>query len=218
MTPAFTQKKVFLSLALSIVAAFGASAAKAAAFDGPYVQGTLGAAKGETRLRDFNPDTTVSDQSGKGTLALGYSRSFGSLNLSGSVLAVIGRVSSGTIFGEDFSGPWKDDFNLRRMWGISVEPGIYLAPKTLAYTKVSFMRARGSNTYDYDLGRDIGSASHNHSGIGLGFGLRQGYGTNMDLVFEVQQTQFSSAEYWEDARESYRPSVLTIGLGVAVRF
>jgi hypothetical protein len=80
------------------------------------------------------------------------------------------------------------------------------------------VRARGSNSYDYDRANDIGSASHNHNGVGLGFGLRQGYGANTDLVFEVQQTQFSSAQYWEDARESYRPSVLTIGLGVAVRF
>lgn len=218
MTIFFVGKKFFLPLVLLAVAAFGVSTAKAATFDGPYIQGTLGVAKGETRLRDFNPDTTVSDQSGKGTIALGYSRSFGAINVSGSVFTMTGRVSSGSISGEDFSGPWRDDFNLRRIWGLSIEPGIYLAPQTLAYTKVSYVRARGSNNYDYDRGSDAGSASHNHSGIGLGFGLRQAFGSRTDLVFEVQQTQFSSAEYWDDTRESYRPSVLTIGLGVAVRF
>ncbi len=216
------KKLLCKSLITATAAALGlmTNAAQAApsAFDGLYGQAILGVATGETQLRQFNPDTTISDQSFAGLLSVGYSKNLGPLNLAASIFATPRSISMGGIAGTDFSGPWQDDFRVRRLWGISVEPGLYLAPKTLAYGKVGLVWAKGSNFYDYDGSKNKGVESRSHHGVSLGLGLRHAMTSKVDLVFEIQQSKLSRERYWKDVPETYRPSLLTTGVGVAFRF
>ena len=191
--------------------------ADASGFDGPYGVGLLSMGRAETRLQGFNPDTTVSSGAFNGTLGLGYSKNLGAINLAGELSAGLGNQRAGALSGEDFSGKWHDQFKIKRLMGISLQPGLYLNADTLAYAKFSVNRATGENTYDYGV-TDRGSVTKSHQGLGVGVGLRHRINDQIDAVAEVQQIRLSSERYWQDTQETYRPSFFTFSVGLAVRF
>ncbi len=195
------------------------SLAMAAGFNGFSVQLGAGMGMAQTELTNYSPDGTVGDNSAFGNLALNYSKAFGQFNLAGGLFMQLGNMNSGSLrsFAADTGGVWSDSFKLKKIWGVSIEPGFNLSPSTLVYGKFSYVQASGENTYDYG-GGDAGSATRKHGGFGYGVGARFNFSSNLYGMIEVEQVQFDSKSYYNDVPETYKPSMLRGIVGVGYRF
>ena len=191
--------------------------AQAADFTGPYVRGTLDLVAAQTRLRQYNPDTTVSAHAASPRLALGYTWQTGGLYLGFNGFAQLGSVRAGAIEGEDFLGRWRDDFRLSQIRGLALEPG-FRVNNTLVTASLAWVQARGRNSYSYDGGSDTGAAQARHSGTGLGVGFRHALTPQLELTGELQHLRFKRRLYYTDVPETYQPSATLAGLGLAYRF
>ncbi|WP_439114096.1 outer membrane protein [Hydrogenophaga sp.] len=205
------------------------SSAFAGGFDGPSLQAGISLSVAQTSLKDYSPDGKVSDNAAVGNLSLNYSKSFGKFNLGGGVFSMLGTQNSGSLqsFAEDdpvnqvggTGGLWSDRFDLKNVWGISVEPGLNLNESTLVYAKFSYVRAKGTNVYNYPQDADqLGSASRNHSGMGVGAGVKFKLSDNLYGMVEVEQVNFNTKSYYTDATETYKPRLVKGTIGIGYRF
>lgn len=207
------------------------SASFAGGFDGPSLQAGLSLSAAQTTLKNYSPDGKVSDNSAVGNLSANYSKSFGKYNLGGSVFAMLGTQNSGSLqsFAEDSGagetfvggtgGLWSDRFELKNVWGVSVEPGLNLNETTLVYAKFSYVRATGTNSFNYPQEAvKLGSASRKHSGLGLGAGVKFKLSENVYGMVEVEQVNFNTKSYYSDVSETYKPRLVKGSVGIGYRF
>ena len=207
------------------------STAFAGGFDGPSLQAGISLSAAQTALRNYSPDGKVADNAAVGNLSLNYSKSYGKFNLGGGVFAMLGTQNSGSLqsFAEDSGtgdafvggtgGLWSDRFELKNVWGISVEPGLNLSESTLVYAKFSYVRAKGTNAYNYPQeAAPLGSASRNHSGMGIGAGVKFKLSDNLYGMVEVEQVNFNSKSYYSDVPETYKPRMVKGSIGIGYRF
>ena len=199
-------------IAISTVAAAGS-------FDGPSVQAGVSINAAHTSLKDYSPDGKVADTNVVGNLSLNYNKSYGSFNLGGGIFAMLGSQKSGSLnsFAQNSGGVWSDSWKLKNVWGVSIEPGYYVNNSVLAYAKVSYVQATGSNTYDYG-GGDAGSTNHKHEGLGLGAGVKFMITNDLYGAVEIEQINFNSKSYWSDVPETYKPSLLKAGVSIGYKF
>ena len=207
-------------LAISTVAAAGA-------FDGPSVQLGVSVNATHTSLKDYSPDGKVADTNAVGNLSLNYNKTYGDFNLGGGVFAMLGSQKAGSLnsFAFDTGGVWSDSWKLKNVWGVSIEPGYYVNKSVLAYAKVSYVQATGTNTFDYTQVPDpfvpggAGSASHKHQGLGLGAGVKFMITNDLYGAVEIEQIDFNRKSYWTDgATETYKPGILKAGVSIGYKF
>lgn len=207
------------------------SAAFAGGFDGPSLQAGISLSTAQTSLKNYSPDGKVSDNAAAGNLSVSYSKSFGKYNLAGSVFAMPGTQNSGSLqsFAEDSGtgdsfvggtgGLWSDRFELKNVWGISVEPGLNLNETTLVYAKFSYVSATGTNSFNYPQEAvPLGSASRKHSGLGLGAGVKFKLADNLYGMVEVEQINFNTKSYYSEVPETYKPRLIKGTIGIGYRF
>jgi hypothetical protein len=196
------------------------SAAFAGGFDGPSLQAGISLNAAQTSLKSYSPDGKVSDNSVAGNLGVNYSKSFGTFSLGGGVFAMLGTQKSGSLqsFAADTGGVWSDEFKLKNVWGISVEPGLNLNETTLVYAKFSYVRAKGINNFNYVVDGESGSASRKHSGKGVGAGVKFKLAADLYGMVEVEQVNFNTKSYYSDVPETYKPSLVKGTVGIGYRF
>ncbi len=134
---------------------------------------------------------------------------------------MVGSQKSGSLnsFNESSGGVWTDSFKLKNVWGISVEPGYYINNSLLTYAKVSYVQATGVNTFDYtEQDEGAGTASKNHSGLGLGVGVKFMITKDLFGTVEIEKINLNSKSYYSDAAETYKPSLLKAGVSVGFKF
>lgn len=231
-------KVIFGSL---LVAA--ANQAMAGAFDGPYVQIGLGGASTETQtsypsvlsnLPGFNTGANSSGGSFLGQILGGYSQSFDMFNIAANVFYNIGNQNSGSnnynLTGSNGYLSANQSFKLKNTWGVSLEPGVYVADKTLGYLKLSYFNSQ----LNYDASSSVhinspaysGSGSTNGSssmnGIGYGIGAKQMFTDNIYGFVEYQYVQYDK---WNDSglfgsgySTSYKPNQNYGWVGVGYKF
>lgn len=195
--------------------------ASAGSFDGPSIQAGISLNAASTQLKDYSPDSKVVDNNVAGNLSLNYNKSYGSFNLGGGIFTVVGSQKSGSLnsFNESSGGVWTDSFKLKNVWGISVEPGYYINNSLLTYAKVSYVQATGMNTFDYtEQDEGAGTASKNHSGLGLGVGVKFMITKDLFGTVEIEKINLNSKSYYSDAAETYKPSLLKAGVSVGFKF
>lgn len=199
------------------------SLAMAGNFDGASLKLDAVANSSQTTLKDYSPDGKVSDINTVGRISLNYSQAIDTFNLAGGVFAVLGTSKSGSLrsFSDDTGGTWSDSFKLKNVMGVSIEPGYNLNDSTLLYTKFSYVRATGTNTYDYtnaDVPEDAGSAKRTHNGFGFGVGAKVKLSGNLYGTIEVEQYNFNSKSYYSDVSETYKPRMLMGSVGIGYQF
>ena len=205
-------------LAISTVAAAGA-------FDGPSVQLGVSVNATHTSLKDYSPDGKVADTNAVGNLSLNYNKTYGDFNLGGGVFAMLGSQKAGSLnsFADNTGGVWSDSWKLKNVWGVSIEPGYYVNKSVLAYAKVSYVQATGTNTFDYTQAipnADAGAASHKHQGLGLGGGVKFMITNDVYGAVEIEQISFNRKDYWNDPAypETYKPGILKAGVSIGYKF
>ncbi len=203
-------------LAISTVAAAGS-------FDGPSVQFGVSINSNQTNVKDYSPDGKVADTNAVGNLSLNYNKSYDSFNLGGGVFAMMGSQKAGSLnsFANNSGGVWSDSWKLKNVLGVSIEPGYYVNNSVLAYAKVSYVQATGSNTFDYTAQQqDAGSASHKHHGLGLGAGVKFMITNDLYGAVEIEQINFDRKNYWNDPAfpETYKPGILKAGVSIGYKF
>lgn len=232
-----------LKIGLAAVLAGLAGQAVAGAFDGPYVQLGLGGASTEVKttypsvlsnLPGFNTGATSSGGSFLGQVLAGYSQSFEAFNLSANVFYNIGNQDAGSnnysLTGSNGYLTANQSFKLKNSWGVSLEPGVYVAEKTLGYLKLSYFNA----SLDYNSGINVNvtspaysesgsySSSSSMNGIGYGIGAKQMFTDNIFGFVEYQYVQYDT---WSDSglfgsgySTSYKPNQNYGWIGVGYKF
>lgn len=215
----------------------------AGAFDGPYVQLGLGGAGTETQtsypsvlsnLPGFNTGANSSGGSFLGQILAGYSQSFDAFNIAANIFYNIGNQNSGSnnynLTGSNGYLTANQSFKMQNTWGISLEPGVYVADKTLGYLKLSYYNSQLN--YDASFSGHINSPSYSASGsynssssmngIGYGIGAKQMFTDNIYGFVEYQYVQYDK---WNDSglfgsgySTSYKPNQNYGWVGVGYKF
>lgn len=234
-------KNVRIGLGALLMALAGQ--ATAGAFDGPYVQLGLGGASTEVKtnypsvlsnLPGFNTGANSTGGSFLGQVLAGYSKSFDAFNIAANVFYNIGNQDAGSN-NYNLSGPngyltANQSFKMKNSWGVSLEPGVYLAEKTLGYLKLSYYNA----SLDYNSGASASitspaysastsySSSSSMNGIGYGIGAKQMFTDNIFGFVEYQYVQYDT---WSDSglfgsgySTSYKPNQNYGWIGVGYKF
>jgi opacity protein-like surface antigen len=215
---AIKMKRTSLIAALSLVSV--SSVAMASDFNGLSLQAGLGLNSAQTTLQNYSPDGKVSNSNASGRIGLHHSQSMGAFNLGAGVFYVMGDQKSGALrsFAADTGGEWSDSFKLKNVWGISIEPGFNLSDTTQVYGKLSYVRAKGNNVYNYVVDGEAGAASRNHNGVGVGAGVKFKLSGKIYGMLEVEQINFNKQSYYSDVPETYKPRLLQGTIGVGYRF
>lgn len=190
-------KKILL--AASIAAAFSTSAFAEGAFDGAYVGLSAGFLNNSAKVSASGSSTNYGT-TGKfgGQILAGYSYGFDkTFNVATNVFYGLGSNNIDTTN--------KSSVNLKKVWGLSVEPGIYLADKTLAYVKLGVARANLKS----------GSSSANTNGFLYGVGLKHMVTSNVYVGAEFQKVDFRSRSF---AGMSINPDQTYSGVTVGYKF
>ncbi len=218
-------KKMCLIGALSVVS--GAALA-GSVFDGPYVQLAIGGVSTETES-NYNTlglgNRNSSEGAFLGQILAGYSKSIEQFNLAGNVFYNIGNQKSGkntaAATASGYTGTISQEFTLKNSWGVSIEPGLYVADKTLGYLKLSYYNTQ----LNYDVGASLTGPDINYSsgfnssksmnGIGYGLGMKQMFTDNIYGMVEYQYVQYDT---WNDGPVSYKPNQNYGWVGVGYKF
>lgn len=193
-------KKAFIVTA--ILSTLGTTALAANTFDGPYAALSMGLVNKQTNVNaslsdSMMPNTydnqTSSKNSVMGQALLGYSYSFAEkFNISANVFTQFGSNNAGTdtnaIEGANSS---EIRYKLKNVWGISIEPGIYLADKTLAYAKLGVAKGKSSRHFSVNGANAVVSDSFNRTGFLYGIGVKHMLTSNVYVGLEVQKIDFS---------------------------
>ncbi len=216
------KKIISFAIAASISSAFAGS------FDGPFVQASIGGVSTET---DSNYNTlglgnrNSSEGAFLGQILAGYSKSFDQFNLAANIFYNIGDQNSGknsaAARASGYTGSISQEFTLKNSWGVSLEPGLYVADKTLGYLKLSYYNSQ----LNYDVSSSLSGPSVNYSagfnssksmnGIGYGLGLKQMFTDNIYGMVEYQYVQYDT---WNDGSISYKPNQNYGWIGVGYKF
>ncbi|MBK5914182.1 outer membrane protein [Rhodocyclus purpureus] len=205
-------KKLAMLAALSAASSFAVAAP--AAFDGPFVQAGVGFANSQSDYSETwngnSLSTKLNDTSFVGQVAGGWSQSFGQWNLAASAYYTIGDQKAGKV---TFNGD-SAEFKLKDTWGVSIDPGYYINPQTLAYLKLGYVATKGELS-----ATGAGSDSETFNGYTYGVGLKYAFTPNLYGVAEIQQANFESKSATDGAdRVSLKPNSLTGIIGVGYKF
>ena len=219
-------QKLKIGLAAVLVALTGQ--AVAGAFDGPYVQLGIGGASTQTES-NYNELGLGNRNSNEGAflgqILGGYSRAFDRFNLAGNVFYNIGNQKSGknsaAATASGYTGTISQEFTMKNTWGVSLEPGVYFADKSLGYLKLSYYNSQ----MNYDVGARLTGPDINYSsgfnssksmnGIGYGLGFKQLFTENIYGLVEYQYVQYDT---WNDGPVSYKPNQNYGWIGVGYKF
>lgn len=231
-------KKLAIALAISAV---GGSALAAGAFDGPYVQIGIGGVSTEVKTNyndpvygvlnqylGFNQNATSSGGSFIGQILGGYSQSIDRFNIAGNIFYNIGNQNAGTnSFGASGGGyalSMSQGFKLKNTWGLSVEPGFYVADKTLGYLKFSWFNASLDTTPSLALSTpsvSVGAStntSNTVNGAGFGIGAKQMFTENIFGFVEYQYVTYGSVSDNNTVGANYKPNQNYGLVGVGYKF
>lgn len=182
------KKKLLLTLMLSSLsmASFADSA-----FDGPYIMLGLGLSSNSAQLglrSAVNQVGTTSDLGSSGNfsgqLAAGYSYGNKNLNLAGNVFMNIGSSKLSDV--KDSANNINATSKLNKVWGVVIEPGVYLGEKVLAYGKAGWARGSLETTTANNLGLD-----QNSNGFLFGAGVKFLAASNITVGAEFYKINFS---------------------------
>lgn len=163
------------------------------AFDGPFGQIAIGAAKADsnettssfdygslsTANQSFNFDKTNL----VGSVSVGLSQSFQNLNI-----AVSGFYNaSSSNFGTQINdGGVKRQANIKNIYGLSVEPGYYINKKLLAFAKV------GAAWADINVSKPNDATLANEN-----FGTSTGFLYGLGFKYELAKNWYAGAELYQ---------------------
>lgn len=215
--------KTIAAVALTLAS----SAALAGDFDGPYVAVAAGLANNQAEgtwsgisgwggtdpyLYTFEDQlSSLGDDGLEGQVSAGYTMSIGSkFSLGGGVFYNFGQDCAGDFASADTNRPgeatwydaWEIKTELTSVWGVSIEPGLYIGDKTLAYVKLGYSQAKlglagafavGEPALGYaESGSD--SASKTVDGFVFGWGLKHLVTDKLFVGVEVSQTQYGGTK------------------------
>jgi hypothetical protein len=182
--------KPIAALTLASTLACSSAAFAAGSFDGFYVGAGLGLRGPSSKLTEPSTGTEI-DGVGRndifGALLAGYSFSpNGTFNIAGNVWYDLGDATThvdSTALGASV------DYRLKNTFGLSVEPGWYLATNTLGYLKLSYARTEG------EFSGSVLSESKHFDGFGYGVGLKHLLNANLFVYVEAQQRIYNSETF-----------------------
>lgn len=150
--------------------------------------------------------STMGDSDFNSSLQASYGFALGSrYRLGLGVTLGLGDLKAGTLSlgGSDLS------FKLRDMYSVYAEPGYTVGYNTLLYGKLSYLGARGEESYG---GEVFGKT---YAGLGLGAGVRTMLGERLYLQLELLYGDYE----WKTARTgAFRPTSTTGSIGLGWRF
>lgn len=128
--------------------------------------------------------------------------------MAGSVYGVIGDQDAGPLSHNGIEA----EFKLQDTWGVSIDPGYYLSPETLAYLKIGYVRTTALMS-----ATTFGAFEQDVDGYSVGGGLKYAFNENLYGVAEIQQADFErlSGTRGVVTRDI---SSLTVIVGVGFRF
>lgn len=213
----------------AVVLGIAASSAFAGSFDGPYVQANIGGTSTQVEGSYGSILGNKSSDAGSflGQIQGGYSHSFDVFNLSGSVFYIIGNQNGGTntasVTGASGSVSANQTFQLKNTWGLNLEPGLYVADKTLGYLKFSWFNSDMSYNGNMSVRtprsftNSAASASSTVNGAGYGVGFKHLFTDQLFGAVEYQYVQYGS---WSDGNlgTSYKPNQNYGWVGIGYKF
>lgn len=188
-------KKKILTTVVTIMAS---SLSFAGTFDGPYIQAAFGVVNKQIKAQQSGTDSgswsegwnSVSSSNAAGQVALGYSYNPLSLfNIAANLYYDISSQDGGQYA---TSQPYTMTPKLKNVWGISIEPGAYLANKTLGYVKLGWTNGTTSVRVTDD-GSQTGNMRKNVNGFLYGIGIKRLLTDNIFIGVEFSQSQFNQA-------------------------
>lgn len=208
----------FRKLAIAVTLSAASCAALAGGFDGPFAQLGVGFANTQSEL-SFPGwlDLKVNENSLVGEVAAGYSQSFGSFNLAGTVSYTLGDQKAGSFVDNYYQTSVY--LKLRNTWHVSIEPGLNLSPSTLLYaslgysgTKANFIEYDSQGTFPWEQGLN---------GYSLGAGLKYKFTPNIYGMAAIRQTNFQSGNVDFGGvypQASFKPNSLDGLVGIGYKF
>ncbi|HXF65897.1 MAG TPA: porin family protein [Burkholderiales bacterium] len=182
-------KRKHTVLATMIALGFGISPAASAQTAGFYAEGGIGVRAASTKVTITDPPDSLSLDAGKstmlGSLGLGWRWESGNSVLGTGVFGNLAGKNAGQIDVSVGGVAATAKLEQKGHWGIGVEAGWKLAPTTTLYGKLAWHRAKFRASVDGD------SISNNHTGVGLGVGLRHMFAKNSYVFAEWQQVNFN---------------------------
>lgn len=214
---------------LAVSLGIAASSAFAGSFDGPFVQANIGGASTQVEGNYGSILGSKSSDAGNflGQIQAGYSHSFDVFNLSGSAFYIVGNQNGGTntatLSGAGGSVSANQTFQLKNTWGLSLEPGIYVADNTLGYLKFSWFNSDMSYNGNMmvrtprSVTNSSASSSNTVNGAGYGVGLKHMFTEQIFGAVEYQYVQYGS---WSDGNlgTSYKPNQNYGWVGIGYKF
>lgn len=190
------------------------------AFDGPYVMLGLGLSSNSAQLglrSAVNQVGTTSDLGSSGNfsgqLAVGYSYGNKNLNLAGNVFMNIGSSKLSDV--SDSVNNINASSKLNKVWGVVLEPGVYLGDKALAYGKVGWARSSLETNTASSLG-----LNQNTNGFLFGGGVKFLATSNITIGAEFYKINFSdkSSGTGVNRIDFSSPSQIFAGLTLGYKF
>ena len=191
----------------------------AGSFDGPFIQGGIGAARSETEIKNYTHINSLgSKTSFIGQIAGGYSQSFGDFNLAASLFYDLGKQKAGDkTYAENPSETYHWTTKLKNTWGLAIEPGWNLTPSLLLYAKLAYVQSKGESKATHLQTGASNSGSRNLHGFGYGLGAKYLLNKNIYALAEIQQTDFQKKSIGTD-NIKVQPDSLTAIFGVGYKF
>ncbi len=197
-------KKIALAVALSAAS----TVSLAGTFDGFFGQAGIGMADTALRINiagDPGFSVKLGDDSFIGQVALGYSYAWGKWNLAGSAFYDIGDQKAGMISGSSSDlGSASIDFKGKNVWGISIDPGMYVNDTTLLYVKLGYTDAKFEAN-----GQQIGGTK-TFDAFTYGIGVKYSFAPHWYGTIELQQTAYQGkSETTDGSTADFKPETRT---------
>ncbi len=178
-------------------------------FNGPYIQFGIGLA-GNTSSSLLEQDSGYGGSVGKtselGQIAIGYSKNINRFNFAANIHFNAGAEDAGTSNIQASYGTFPMNAKIKNNWGITVEPGYYLAENSLCFLKLGmeFADIRYHDSYNAEIPY-TNSISKSSNGFLYGFGIKQLLTSNIYLGLEISRTEFDKKQYsvWESSPYAY---------------
>jgi len=213
------------NLAITIALATASHAALAGGFDGPFVQAGAGLAHSKTDIHFTGWfDAKPGNDDFNGVIAGGYSKSFGKFNLAFSGHYILGNQKAGSTT-QSFNAVDVEDISmkLKRSWGVSIEPGLNLSEKTLAYAKLGYGQTKGTWQLARHAASDYHSGEQTFHGFSFGAGVKHKFMSNLYAFAELEHTSYRKKDIQMTVlgvtyTDSFKPETLMVSAGIGYRF
>lgn len=210
------KKPVAGAIVIAIFSAFAGHVAAAGVFDGPYVHGGLNLARNSADMKSGNsaiPSGSSSAASNvNAALGLGYVKSFGKYSLGLNFWYVAGDQKAGNYDFVDTGGvPGSVEHKVKEMWGMSIEPGVYLDKESLLYARIT-PRAGIKKSFQYSEPYTSPDDSF-VGGTAVGMGYKRRLNANLYGYAEIDQAKFTVTGESDDKDSSVSSLTARAGFG-----